>query len=204
MGLFSKKAPQMNLGAMQEYQTLTKDIGAIRNLRDKEITGTRKSTDLALEQLDTDRMRSMGDIQAGGMGRFAAMQDTLSRQGGMDSGARERLAMNTGRDATMARQKAGADYGRMASDMTSQDYAAQEGLKEKAMFSLPQMSSIPLQHQLKATAANQQAKAQSKSGFSSLMGGVGKIAGGAMGSYFGPIGTQIGAAAGGGLFSSIF
>lgn len=194
MGLFSKKAPQFNPSNLPEYKQMTDDINKVRDLRDRDITGVRGSTQLGLDQLEKDRMGTMGDIQAGSVGRFGAMQDTLARQGGVDSGSRERLAAQSGKDATMARQKAGGDFSRLAADMTSQDFAAQEGLKDQAMFAMPQMSQMPLGIQTKAAAANMQGAAAAKSSRSAMLGGLGSIAGTVMG---GPLGGAIG----GGLFS---
>ena len=194
-------APQFN----PDLKELRADIGEVRKLRDKDITGPRKSAELALAQIEKDRMRGLGDIQAGSMGRFAALQDALARQGGVDSGARERLAATTQREATMAKQKGAADFGRLRADVTVQDLAAQEDLRNRALFSMPQMSAIPTQIQTQAAAANMRAQALHDQARKSRLAGLGKLAG--MGAGFalggGPMGAAIGGSIGGGLFSSL-
>lgn len=217
MGLFKSVGKVLGIGGgsapqftpdLREYKA---DVGKVRSLRDAPITGIRQSAELSLGQLDKERQREMGDVQSSSMGRFAALQDELARQGGIDSGARERLAGLSQREATMARQRAGADFGRMRSDLYAGDIAAQEDLKNQALFRLPQMSLAPTDIQARAAAANMQARALHEQSNRSQVGALGSVLGGAAGAYFTKggakeklMGSMMGSGMGGGLFSGLY
>lgn len=195
----NKDAPQFN----PDLREIRGDIQKVRDLRDKDIEDVRKSAQITLDQVGLDRARAFGDIQAGEMGRFAALQDALARGGGAGSGARERLAGQLGRESALSRQRASSDFGRLTSDITAQDIAAQEALKNQALFQTPQLSAIPLEIQTQASAANMRARALADAAKGKKMGAIGALGGAALGfGLGGPLGASVGSSLGGGLFSA--
>lgn len=204
VGLFGggggSDAPQFN----PDLQEIRSDIGKVRDLRDREIEGVRQSAQITLDEVEKDRARTFGDIQAGSAGRFAAIQDTLARGGGLTSGARERLASQSGRDAAFARQGASGDFAKLGAQIRAQDLGQQEALKNQALFKTPQLSAIPLEIQTQANAANMRAKALADEADRAKSGALGSLIGAGAGFALGggPAGAGLGAKLGGGLFSS--
>jgi hypothetical protein len=187
-----------------DLSRLRKDIQKVRDERDREITGPRKSAQLTLDQIEADRVRGMSDLEAGRASQLEAAQSSLARQGGIDSGARERLAQESQRQGLFAKQQATADFARLETDVRAQDFAQQEQLKNQALFATPQLSRVPTQFMLQAQAANAQARAVADARKRAGLGAIGSLAGAGLGAFLGgPAGASVGASVGGGLFSSM-
>jgi hypothetical protein len=182
---------------------LKEDIGAVRSARDAPIEGIRKSAQIGLDRAGQDLNQSLGQINAGSMGRFRGMQDAIAESGGLDAGTTERLARQQMRDSTMGQQAALSQFGDLRSDITMTDMAGQEARKDKALFSMPQLSAIPAQIQNEAAAANMRAKALADANQKGKMGGIGSLIGAGAGfAMGGPMGAMMGAGVGKGIFSS--
>lgn len=193
-----KNAPQFN----PDIKQLEEDIQAVRDVRDTEPEEIRKSSQIVLDQAGEDLQQAQGQLQAGSMGRFRAMQDAIAESGGLDSGTTERLARNAQREATLGQQGALDTFGGLRSNIMAGDFERQESLRDRALFTLPQFSSGVAQIQNQAAAANMQARALMDANNKAKSGMLGSLAGMGVGAALGgPTGAMIGGGVGRGLFS---
>lgn len=185
-----------------DLRDLKKDIGKVREARDKEITGVSKGGEVQLEQLGIDKQRALDEIQKQQGGAFAKAKDQLALSGGFQSGAGERLARQQTQNAGLFGQKARSDFGRIGADIRAGDIGQQQALKERALFATPQLGLGVTNIQNQAAMANAKAKALSDAQKSQKLGALGSLAGAGFGlAMGGPAGGAIGSSIGGGLFS---
>jgi len=180
MGLFSKAISTITkpigtvIGGVSEgifgspqgasFQVDTKKaeeaIGKIRDVRDNDITDVRQSAQIVLDRLADDRTRAIGDVGARQSSLFRQGVDQLGASGGIDSGARERLASQLAKQAVKEQQQTLTGFGGLETEARAGDIAAQEAQKEKALFSLPQLELMPEQLRLTGQISSAQSQAQ--------------------------------------------
>jgi len=194
----NQTAPSFN----PDTQQLEDDISRVRGLSTKDIKGNRLSATTAVDELNRGTDEALGQISGAASGRFMAMQDAISEQGGLDSGASERLARDSNRNANLGQQELLGGANTAEAGIRAQDFAGQEQQKFESTLRLPQLSALPLEIQNAAAAANMRAKALTDANNKGKMGGLGSLVGAGAGfALGGPMGAAVGAGAGKSIFS---
>jgi len=166
VGLKGTDAPQFNPTVITEAQLapLKASVKRVDDLANKDITGVRDSTQIQLDQLGQDRLKSADSLRSQGQGLFSSLsaQSELTGQGG---GSSERLGRNISQDVVKSQQENTGNFDRLASGLTSDDFGQQEANKDRALFSAPELHALPLQIQAgindtinRAAAGNAQAR----------------------------------------------
>jgi len=170
VGLKGQDAQQFNPTVITEAQLapLKASVKRVDDLADKDITGVRDSTQIQLDQLGQDRLKSADSLRSQGQGLFSSLsaQSELTGQGG---GSSERLGRNISQDVVKSQQENTGNFDRLASGLTSQDFGQQEANKDRAIFSSPELHALPLQIQAginstinRAAAGNAQSRARAE------------------------------------------
>jgi len=180
------------------------DTNKLRKIRDTSPTELRKSTQLQKEQLAIDEQNALSESRDQGRGVFASAQQQQAINGGLGAGSNERLARNFTNEQAVNDQGLRSAFDAQSANLSANDFAAQEGLRDRALFEVPKFGLEKSNIATKAAANNANADAAAKASKGKALSGLFSAAGGIVGGIYGgpagaAIGSKLGGAVGGGI-----
>lgn len=181
----------------ESYRQYASDVGRVRGVADRDITGLDAGGRAASDLASTVYGNQLDAFNRQGQSGLATGQAGVSRYGA-DAGAFERMGNQNMRQGLLGSQSLGQTNMQNQADILNRNIQQQQQTKNTAMMGLPQMSAMPFQTDVTANAANMQANQAKSQGLGQLIGmGAGAAFGGPVGMS---IGGTIGGQLGGGLF----
>lgn len=176
-------------------------LDSLEQFRDSRVAQN-ESAKTAIADLRAQRQQSAADLQGGAQGRLGGALDALAAQGGLDSGARERLAMQNQEDVTNSQLGLFAAMDRDIANISAADFAQEEAERAQARLAIPQLTTFGASMGVKGGLGNLAAQQAQQANDQAMLGGLAGIGGTAIGySLGGPIGAMIGGGLGKSLFS---
>lgn len=134
------------------------DTGKLRDLRDGKIEDVRASTKVLQGQLGDKQDEVLDQLQQDGRGTLKTAQQQQALVGGLAEGSNERIARGFANKQAEQGQKVRSLFAGKDADLKATDFAAQEGLRDKAIFALPELGFKKSDILTRAAANNAQAK----------------------------------------------
>lgn len=122
------------VGTGSNYDNAQTDLGRLRS--EANATGPSQSAQAQLAMADRNRGSAMDQIAAGRAGQYASTTDDLAAAGGLEGGARERVARNADRNAMLSRQGVMGNDAMSRLGITANDEQSKAALRQ----AMPSMS----------------------------------------------------------------